>query len=89
MGRHSAEQKRVKRRNQKRRKRLARTVRSSGDEQSEGSISGGTSNQLAPEEEFLQRVEATDNGLFESLDRVSQDYWEQMSEEKIREFDSS
>ena len=67
--------------------RLTLTVRSSGDEQREGSTSRGTSDQLAPEEEFQQRVEATDNGLFDALDRVSQDsddYWEQILEEKIR-----
>ena len=66
-------------------------IRSSGDEQSEGPISGGTPDQLSPEEEFRQCAEASDNDLFEALDRVSQDsddYWEQISEEKIREFDS-
>ena len=91
MGRHSAKQKQLKRRNQKRRKRLARAVRSSGDEQSDGSISGCTSDQLSPKEEFRQHAETTDNSLFEALDRVSQDsddYWEKISEEKIREFDS-
>ena len=68
-----------------------RTVRSSGDEQSEGSTSGGTSDQLAPEEDFRQCVEPNNNGLFEALDRVNQDsddYWEQISQEKIKEFDS-
>jgi hypothetical protein len=83
MGRHSGVQKRTKRWNQKRRKRIAQ-VRSSGDEQSEGSTSSGTSDQFIPEVEFHQPAKATD-GLFEALDRVSEDsddYWEQMSEEK-------
>ena len=68
--------------------RLTLTVRSSGDEQREGGTRG-TSDQLAPEEEFQQLVEATDNGLFDALDYVSQDsddYWEQISEEKIRSY---
>ena len=66
-------------------------VKSSGDEQSEGSISECTSDRLSPEEKFRQHAEATDNGPFEALDHVGQDsdnYWEQISEEKIREFDS-
>ena len=63
-----AEQKQEKRRKQKIRKRLSRRVRSSGDEQSEGSTSGCTSDQLTCEEEFRQ---PTDNDLFEAIDRVS------------------
>ena len=96
---HSIEEKRIKRWNQKRRKqhRLKQSTRSSGDEQNEGSTSC-SSDQLTPEEELLsspndneQGAEATDSGLFEALDGVckeSDDYWEKMTEEKIREFDS-
>ncbi len=96
---HSIEKKRIKQRNQKRRKRhrLKQSTQSSGDEQNEGSTSY-SSDQLTPEEDLLsspndneQGAEATDSGLFEALDRVckeSDDYWEKMTEEKIREFDS-
>ena len=55
---------------------------------------------MTPEEDLLsspndneQGAEATDSGLFEALDpdrvcKESDDYWEKMTEEKIREFDS-
>lgn len=100
MGRHSIEQKRIKRRKQKRNKRQKLKLMVH-DEQSEESTSSPLSssselleaNQLSP----LRRQDVEpddtfdDTDLFAALDRVGEEsdqYWEKMTEEKIREFDS-
>lgn len=120
MGRHSIEQKRVKRKNQKRSKRKAqqRIIESGDSTVTEDEMSTCTSDLELNGEEFVTAraheppvtgnssdgtvatlvrnlntsdEHACDGELFSALDRINEDsdeYWDKLAKDKIREFDS-
>lgn len=103
MGRHSAEQKRIKRRNQKKKKRsLLKQSLHSGVNQ-DLDYGKATTNELATDNGDTVSCstndsrcgssddEASDSALFAALDRIGDDsdqYWEEKAAKKIQEFES-
>ena len=103
MGRQSIERKKIKRKNQKKRKRLVlkRSTHSGVDQDSTESETSATELSLsvgdtctvddASDGHIPSDKEVSDDELFAAFDRIGEDsdeYWEKLASQKIREFES-